>query len=56
MFGRCAMFYDIEVSTRIDILLAAFEPLLLGFVGLLIGFVLVGIFTPLYASLQAMGR
>jgi len=50
MFGLVARFYDDEVDYHIEIASALLEPLLMGIVALLVGFVCVSLFLPLYGA------
>ena len=56
MMGEAARLMDEEVSYKVDALGAALEPLMLGFVAGIVGFVLLSIFTPLYAHIGSLGQ
>lgn len=48
VFGRISAHYRKELSTRIDRLVAAFEPLMIVFMGVVIGFIVISLFLPLF--------
>lgn len=55
MFERVAIFYESEVSYKIETLSAALEPLMLGSVALVVGFIVLSIFIPMYSYLGQLG-
>ena len=55
MFERVAYYYDSEVSYKIETLSAALEPLMLGSVALVVGFIVLSIFIPMYSYLGQLG-
>lgn len=55
MMLRAAWFFDDEVDYRAEALGVVIEPLLLGFLALVVGFVIISVFLPLYASLGRLG-
>ena len=54
MYGNVADYYSQDVEHLVDSLGAALEPLLLTTVAVIVGFVLVGLFLPLYGSLAQL--
>lgn len=56
MMGEAAKMMDEEVTYKVDALGAALEPLMLGIVAFIVGFVLLSIFTPLYAHIGSLGQ
>ncbi len=56
MMGEASRMLDEEVSYKVDALGAALEPLMLGIVAGIVGFVLLSIFTPLYAHIGSLGQ
>jgi general secretion pathway protein F len=48
MMERIAMFYDSEISQWIDWFVKLFEPLLMAFIGLVIGFIVVVMYFPIF--------
>jgi general secretion pathway protein F len=48
MMERIAMFYDSEISQFIDWFVRLFEPLLMAFIGLVIGFIVVVMYFPIF--------
>lgn len=56
MMGEASRMLDDEVNYKVEALGAALEPLLLGFVASIVGFVLLSIFTPLYAHIGSLGQ
>lgn len=56
MMGEASKMMDEEVSYKVDALGAALEPLMLGIVAGIVGFVLLSIFTPLYAHIGSLGQ
>ncbi len=51
---RIADFYDTEVASTIEILLAILEPIMLLFVALLVGTIVIAMYLPLFNIYQAM--
>lgn len=56
MMGEASRMLDEEVNYKVEALGAALEPLLLGFVASIVGFVLLSIFTPLYSHIGSLGQ
>ncbi|MGE0487788.1 MAG: type II secretion system F family protein [Vulcanimicrobiota bacterium] len=54
MFSRVAGYYDTEVGFKIETLGAALEPLLLGFVAFVVGFIVLSVLVPLYSYLGTL--
>jgi general secretion pathway protein F len=48
MMERIALFYDSEISQWIDWFVRLFEPLLMAFIGLVIGFIVVIMYFPIF--------
>lgn len=51
MFGRTAVYYELEMNFKVEALGAALEPLMLGVVAVVVATVILSIFLPLYSSL-----
>lgn len=56
MMGEASRMMDEEVNYKVEALGAALEPMLLGFVAGIVGFVLLSIFTPLYSHIGSLGQ
>ncbi|MBU2103349.1 MAG: type II secretion system F family protein [Candidatus Omnitrophota bacterium] len=54
VFGRISVHYRKELSTTIDRLVSAFEPLMIVFMGVIIGFIVISLFLPLF-KLSTLG-
>jgi type IV pilus assembly protein PilC len=54
MLGKIADFYDEEVDTAVDALTSALEPMLMVFLGGIIGFVVVAMYLPIFKMAQAV--
>ncbi len=54
MYARLASYYDTEVEAKIETLGAALEPLLLGFVASIVGFIVLSVLIPLYSYLGTL--
>jgi type IV pilus assembly protein PilC len=54
VFGRISTHYRKELSTAIDRLIAAFEPLMILFMGVVIGVIVISLFLPLF-KLSSLG-
>jgi type IV pilus assembly protein PilC len=52
MLGKIADFYDEEVDTAVDALTSALEPMLMVFLGGIIGFVVVAMYLPIFQMAQ----
>jgi general secretion pathway protein F len=48
MMERIALFYDSEISQWVDWFVRLFEPLLMVFIGLVIGFIVVVMYFPIF--------
>lgn len=55
MFGRVASYYDSEVAYKTETLSAVLEPLLLGFLAIIVGSIVIAILVPLYSYLGTLG-
>ncbi|MEW6279502.1 MAG: type II secretion system F family protein [Candidatus Eremiobacterota bacterium] len=55
MFARLSAYYDQEVNYQIESVTAALEPLLMGLVSLIVGFVVIALFLPMYGYLGRLG-
>lgn len=54
MLTKISNFYDMEIEYALDTFLAAIEPLMIGMMGLVVCFVLVSVFLPLYTIIMKM--
>jgi type IV pilus assembly protein PilC len=54
MLGKIADFYDDEVDTAVDALTSALEPMLMVFLGGIIGFVVVAMYLPIFKMASAI--
>lgn len=54
MLGKIADFYDEEVDTAVEALTSALEPMLMVFLGGIIGFVVVAMYLPIFKMAQAV--
>ncbi|MCE5274339.1 MAG: type II secretion system F family protein [Syntrophaceae bacterium] len=52
MLGKIADFYDEEVDTAVDTLTSALEPMLMVFLGGIVGFVVVAMYLPIFKMAQ----
>ena len=50
ILNKTADFYDEEVETQLQATVALMEPLLIVFMGLVIGFIIISIMLPMYDS------
>ena len=48
MLGKIADFYDEEVDTAVDGLTALLEPMLMVFLGIVVGFIVVAMYLPIF--------
>ena len=55
MMGQAAIMMDDEVNYKVDALAATIEPVMMGLVAIIVAFVLLSIFTPLYNHIGSMG-
>lgn len=55
MMGQAGKLLDEEVNYRVEALGAALEPILMGMVAVIVAFVLLSIFQPLYAHIGSLG-
>jgi type IV pilus assembly protein PilC len=55
MLNKISHFYDVEITYALDTFLNLIEPLMIGVMGLVVCFVLVSVFLPLYAVIMNMG-
>ena len=55
MLSKLADFYDNEVETAVGALLSVLEPVLLIFVGLLIGTIVISMYLPVFSMMQQVG-
>ncbi len=54
MLNKIAVFYEREVDEAVDSLTAALEPMLIVFLGVIIGFIVAGMFLPMFAIIGAL--
>ena len=52
MLAKMGDFYDMEVENLLESLVAIIEPVMIAVMGLVVGFVLVAVFTPVYSLVQ----
>lgn len=52
MLKKLGDYYDSEVETALESLVAVIEPLMILFMGILVGFVLLAVFSPVYTLVQ----
>ncbi|MCL5772788.1 MAG: type II secretion system F family protein [Firmicutes bacterium] len=55
MFTRLEQFYSEEVSHSIEVMIHMLEPMMIFFIGSVVGVIAISIFIPLYQILQTMG-
>jgi type II secretory pathway component PulF len=55
MYAYTAQFFDMQTSTALDGFAAAIEPLLLAFVAVVVGFIMISLFLPMYSFLNQIG-
>jgi len=56
MLGKIADFYDAEVQSTTESLTALIEPLMIAFVGVLIGGIIVSLYLPMFAMYDLVGQ
>ena len=49
MLGRIAKFYDEEVEATTDALTSLIEPLMIGFLGVVVGGMIVALYMPMFS-------
>lgn len=54
MLQKISIFYDQEVSYALESFLVLLEPLMIGFLGMIVAFVLLSVFLPLYQFIMAI--
>jgi len=54
MLARLAKYYDTDVETALTALASTIEPLLILFVGLIVGTIVAAIFIPLYTLIGSI--
>jgi len=54
MLNKIADFYDNEVSNSIDIIITIIEPMLLLLVGIMVGFIVISMYLPMFNIYKAM--
>lgn len=54
MLNKISNFYDMEIEYALDSFLAMIEPLMIGVMGMVVAFVLVSVFLPLYSIIMKM--
>lgn len=55
VFLRINTFYSQELDYKIEALTSALEPILLGTIAVVVGFIVISIFLPLYGTLDQLG-
>ncbi len=56
MLDKIADFYDDEVDTAVEALLAAMEPILIVFLGVVVGGMIVAMYLPIFDMINVVGR
>ena len=56
MYGRTAVFYDMEMSYKVEALGASLEPIMLFGVSTMVGTIVLSIFLPLYSYIGNLGQ
>ena len=56
MLGKVADFYEAEVDARLQSLTAALEPVLIVFLGFIVGFIVISMFLPLIAIIGNLSQ
>jgi type IV pilus assembly protein PilC len=54
MLGKIADFYDVQVDTAVDGLTSLIEPLVIAFLGIVIGSIVIAMFLPILTLTSAM--
>ncbi len=54
-FGRSAQWFEETVESRIESFQAAFEPVMMGLVSVIVGTIVLAVFMPLYGLLEKLG-
>lgn len=54
MLNKISQFYDMEIEYALESFLAMIEPIMIGVMGMVVAFVLVSVFLPLYAIIMKM--
>ncbi len=54
MLGKVAEFYDEQVDTAVDGLTKLIEPLIIGFLGVVVGFIVIALFMPILSMTTAI--
>lgn len=55
MLEKIAIFYEREVDEAVDSLTAALEPMLIVFLGVIVGFIVAGMFLPMFSIMGQLG-
>ncbi|MCD4783676.1 MAG: type II secretion system F family protein [Candidatus Eremiobacteraeota bacterium] len=55
MLSKISTFYDMEIVYSLETFLNMIEPLMIGFMGLVVCFILMSVFTPLYQFIMNLG-
>ena len=56
MLSKVSDFYDVEVETTLDALTSLLEPLMIVFVGGIVGFIVISMFLPMVSLINALGQ
>ncbi len=56
LLNKIADFYDVEVRATVKQLTSLIEPLMIAFMGIMVGGVVMAVFLPIFAAAGAMGR
>ena len=54
ILSRVALYFECEVDTRIKALTSILEPIMIIFLGLVVGFIAVSIITPIYSLVNGV--
>jgi len=55
MLNKISIFFDQEITYSLDTFLTMIEPVMIGFMGIIVCFVLISVFLPLYQVIMNMG-
>jgi type IV pilus assembly protein PilC len=55
MLSKIADFYDDEVDTAVEALTALLEPMMMVFLGVVIGFIVIAMYLPIFKMASAIG-
>ena len=55
MLGKIADFYDDEVDSAVEALTSLLEPMMMVFLGVVVGFIVIAMYLPIFKMASAMG-